>query len=115
MRRVALPLVFQYAQRLVDRQQLATQLFLEGDCVAEQLGPYPRPGFAAVFPDRVARAKPGQRHEQKCRDDDGGASEAAKGRALRRRLGAPLTRGILVLVYQPLLGGYPARPVRAVR
>ncbi len=115
MRRVALPLVFQYAQRLVDRQQLTTQLFLECHRIAEQLGAYARPRFAAVFPERVARAKPGERHKQECRDDHCGASEAAKCRALRRRLGAPLTRGILVLVYQPLLGGYPARPVHAVR
>ena len=80
MVRIALPFVFQNAQRLVERQQLAAQLFLDRLALREDLGLHARARLAAMGADGVARADPGQRDKHQCGNDDGGPAEAANDR-----------------------------------
>ena len=76
MLRIALPLVFQDAQRLVERQQLAAQLFLERQRGREHLGLYARTRLAAMCANCVAHADPGQRDQHQRGDDNGSPAEA---------------------------------------
>ena len=74
MFRVALPLVFQDAQRLVERQQLAAQLFLQRRRLGEDLGLHARAHLGAMCADGVTCADPGQGDQQQCGNDDGGTA-----------------------------------------
>src|SRR5262245_19825260 len=100
---VCLPLVFQEAQRLVERQQLATQLLFEALGCGEQLGLHARSGLATVHKHRITRADPGQRGKQQSGNDDNDPAETANRLGLDRRAPAAIVPQLVALADNPLL------------
>ena len=61
--------------------------------------------------DGVSRAKPGQRNQQQCGNDDGSTANPADRITLGKRLARP-SSGMTVLVDMPLLSGQRASPLQ---